>query len=138
MASAPVVESQTITTSEEPAVDVERLSDVTLNKPDKTYRLLTTFLTQADETRDKLPVAIQAGAAKDVRQITHKLVGAASSLGIVSVVPSLSQLEQMGDSGQLDGADASYKEYCVQLERARQFITEYLKTRTPAGAVPVS
>jgi signal transduction histidine kinase/AmiR/NasT family two-component response regulator/HPt (histidine-containing phosphotransfer) domain-containing protein len=138
VASAPVVESQTITTSEEPAVDVERLADVTMNKPDKAIRLLTTFLTQAEETRQKLPVAIQAGAAKDIRQITHKLVGAASSLGIVAVVPALSALEQMGDSGQLDGADASYNEYCAQLERARQFITEYLKKFAPSGAVPVS
>jgi signal transduction histidine kinase/AmiR/NasT family two-component response regulator/HPt (histidine-containing phosphotransfer) domain-containing protein len=138
VASAQVVESQTITTSEEPAVDVERLVDVTMNKPDKTLRLLTTFLTQADETRQKLPVAIQAGAAKDVRQLAHKLVGAASSLGIVAVVPALSQLEQMGDSGQLDGADATLQEFSNQLERARQFIVEYLKTRAPSGAVTVS
>jgi CheY-like chemotaxis protein len=138
IASAPVVESQTTTTSSEPAVDVERLVDVTLNKPEKAHRLLTTFLTQADETRQKLPAAIQAGSAKDVRQITHKLVGAASSLGIVAVVPSLSQLEQMADAGQLDGADAIFNEFCSQLERARQFIAEYLKTRAPSGAVAVS
>ena len=138
VASASVIESQTTTTSSEPAVDVERLADVTMNKPDKTLRLLTTFLTQADETRQKLPAAIQAGAGKDVRNLAHKLVGAASSLGIVAVVPSLSQLEQMGDSGQLDGADATLNEFSSQLERARQFITEYLKTHVPAGAVPVS
>lgn len=138
VASAPVVESQTTTASSEPAVDVERLADVTMNKPDKTLRLLTTFLTQADETRQKLSPAIQARATKDVRNLAHKLVGAASSLGIVAVVPSLSQLEQMGDSGQLDGAEATLNEFSTQLERARQFITEYLKTHVPAGAVAVS
>ena len=136
--SAPVVESQTTTTSSEPAVDVERLVDVTLNKPEKAQRLLTTFLTQADEVRQKMPAAIQAGSAKDVKQLAHKLVGAASSLGIVAVVPALVQLEQMGDEGQLDGAEASLNEFCSQLERARQFIAEYLKTRAPSGAVAVS
>ena len=62
----------------------------------------------------------------------------ADSLGIVAVVPALSQLEQMGDSGQLEGADATLNEFSAQLERSRQFINEYLKTHVPASAVAVS
>lgn len=132
-----VIETGTVTTSSEPAVDVERLIEVTQKKPEKTRRLLTTFVTQADETSQKLPGAIQAGDAKEVRQLAHKLVGAASSLGMTAVVPALSQLEQMGDAGQLEGANEAYQEFTSELERVRQFVNEYLKTHAPAGAVAV-
>ena len=137
-ATASLQESATMTISSEPAVDLERLKEVTQNKPDKTHRLLTTFLTQADETKQKLTGAIEAGDAKEVRLLAHKLVGAGASLGIVAVVPALSQLEQMGDAGQLDGAEEVRMEFAGQLERARQFIEEFLKTRAPASAVAVS
>ena len=133
-----VIESGTLTTSSEPPVDVERLVEVTQKKPEKIRRLLTTFMTQADETSQKLPGAIQGANAKDVRLLAHKLVGAASSLGMTAVVPSLSQLEQMGDAGQLDGATEAYQEFTSELERVRQFVDEYLKTHAPVGAVPVS
>ena len=137
VAPATVTESATVTASSEPAVDVERLIEVTQKKPDKTRRLLATFVTQADETSQKLPGMIQAGDAKEVRQLAHKLVGAASSLGMTAVVPALSELEQMGDAGQLDGANEAYQEFTNQLERVRQFVDEYLKTHAPVGAVAV-
>jgi CheY-like chemotaxis protein/HPt (histidine-containing phosphotransfer) domain-containing protein len=135
---ATVTDSGTVTTSSEPPVDVERLIEVTQQKPEKTRRLLTTFVTQADETSQKLPGAIQAGNAREVRLLAHKLVGAASSLGMTAVVPALSQLEQMGDAAQLDGATEAYQEYTSQLERVRQFVDEYLKTHAPLGTVAVS
>ncbi len=128
----------TVTLSSEPPVDVERLVEVTQNKPDKTRRLLTTFLTQADEALQKLLGAIQAGDAKEVKLIAHKLVGAGSSLGMTAVVPMLSQLEQMGEAGQLEGAEEVRKEFESQMERVRQFVDEYLKTHAPAAAAVVS
>ena len=132
-----VVDSSTITTSSEPPVDVERLTEITQNKPEKTRRLLATFMVQADEACQKLPDAINTGAAKDVRLVAHKLVGAASSLGMTAVVPALSQLEQMGDAGQLDGAGETFREFASQLERVRQFVEEYLKTHAPVAPVTV-
>jgi hypothetical protein len=56
---------------------------------------------------------------------------------MVAIVPSLSQLELMGDSGDLTGAPAAFEEFTGQLERVRQFIDDYLKTRALAGVVAV-
>ncbi len=131
-------DSSTVTVSSEPPVDVERLVEVTQNKPEKTRRLLTTFLTQADEASQKLLVAIQSGDVTEVKLIAHKIVGAGSSLGIIAVVPMLSQLEQMGDAGQLEGAEEVRKEFAGQMERVRQFVDEYLKIHAPAATAAVS
>jgi hypothetical protein len=85
-----------------------------------------------------MAIAIQSGNARDVRLLAHKFVGASSSLGMIAVVPTLSQLEQMGDGGSLEGAAEVYEEFVVQLDRTRQFVEELLKSRTPSGAVAVS
>ena len=127
-----VVESATVTTSSEPPIDLERLADVTANNPEKTHRLLTKFLVQGDEIIQGLGLAIQSGNARDVRLLAHKFVGAGSSLGMVAVVPPLSELEQMGDAGNLEMATESYEEFKAQFDRTRQFIDEFLKTRTPS------
>jgi CheY-like chemotaxis protein/HPt (histidine-containing phosphotransfer) domain-containing protein len=132
------VESGTITTSSEAPVDLERLTEVTRNNAEKARRLLTTFLSQATEISQGLTIAIQSGNARDVRLLAHKFVGASSSLGMVAVVPALSQLEQMGDGGDLVGAGEVYEEFKSQLERVRQFIDDYLKSRAPSGAMAVS
>jgi len=136
--ASPPVESKTTTTSMEPPVDLERFIDVTGDNPEKVQRLLKTFLTQASEISQGLTIAIQSGSARDVRLLAHKFVGASSSLGMVAVVPALSQLEQMGDGGALEGAGEAYDEFARQLERVRQFIDEYQRSRAPSGAVPVS
>jgi CheY-like chemotaxis protein/HPt (histidine-containing phosphotransfer) domain-containing protein len=132
------VESGTVTISSEAPVDLERFTDVTRNNPEKTQRMLKTFLSQSIEISEGLKLAIQSGDAKEVRSLAHKFVGASSSLGMVAIVPALSQLEQMGDSGNIDGAGEVYTEFSRQLERVRQFIDELQKSRTPSGAVAVS
>jgi len=135
--ASPVVESKTTTVSLEAAVDLERLTEVSNGKEEKMQRHLKTFLLQADEISQGLAIALRIGNARDVRMLAHKFVGASSSLGMVAVVPSLSQLEQMGDGGTLEGGTEVYNEFTRQLARVRQFIDEFQKSR-PAVPVPVS
>jgi HPt (histidine-containing phosphotransfer) domain-containing protein len=73
-----------------------------------------------------LEQAIQSSAAKEVRQLSHKLRGASSSLGIVAVVPPLARLEEMGQAGQLAGATEAFTEVRAQLGRIRQFLDRFL------------
>jgi HPt (histidine-containing phosphotransfer) domain-containing protein len=112
--------------------------EVTANNPEKIRRLLATFLNQSDEISQGLNLAIQSGNTRDVRLLAHKFIGASSSLGMVAVVPSLSQLELMGDAGEMEGMAQVYNEFTSQLERVRQFIDEFQKSRAPSGAVTVS
>ena len=131
-------ESGTVTASTEAPVDLERLTEVSNGKPEKMQRHLNTFLTQASEISQGLSIAIRIGNPRDVRLLAHKFVGASSSLGMVAIVPTLSQLEQMGDAGNLEGVNEVYQEFMRQLERVRQFIEEYQKSRAPAPATAVS
>jgi len=132
----PAAESGTTTISSEAAVDLERLTDVSNRNPEKLQRHLKNFLLQAGEISQGLTIAIRIGNAKDVRLLAHKFVGASSSLGMVAVVPSLSQLEQMGDAGNLEGATEILDEFTRQLDRVRQFIEDLQKSR-PAAPVAV-
>jgi two-component system sensor histidine kinase/response regulator len=136
--TSPVVESGTMTASTEAPVDLERLTEVSNGKPEKMQRHLNTFLTQAGEISQGLAIAIRIGNPRDVRLLAHKFVGASSSLGMVAIVPTLSQLEQMGDAGNLEGVNEVYQEFTRQLERVGQFIEEYQKSRTPAAAAVAS
>jgi HPt (histidine-containing phosphotransfer) domain-containing protein len=136
--AAAAVESGTTTTSTEAPVDLERFAEVTGNKPEKIERYLKTFLTQSSEISQGLAIAIQSGNARDVRLLAHKFVGASASIGMAAIVPALSQLEQMGQSGTLEGAAEAHEEFVRQLDRVRQFIDEFQKSRTPLRPVPVS
>ena len=133
-----VAEGGTMTASSEAPVDLERLTEVTRNNAEKLQRLLSTFLTQSTEISQGLGLAIESGNARDVRLLAHKFVGASASLGMIAVVPSLSQLEEMGGAGTLDGAGESYEEFTIQLERVRQFIDEYQKGRGLSISASVS
>jgi response regulator RpfG family c-di-GMP phosphodiesterase len=135
--AAPAVESGTTTVSQEAAVDLERLTEVCNGNEEKLQRHLKTFLLQGGEISQGLAIAIRIANARDVRLLAHKFVGASASLGMVAVVPSLSQLEQMGDAGNLEGASEVYNEFSRQLERVRQFIEDFQKSR-PAAPVTVS
>jgi two-component system, sensor histidine kinase and response regulator len=136
--TAAVAESGTTTASTESPVDLERLTEVSNGKPEKTQRHLNTFLTQATEISQGLAIAIRIGNPRDVKLLAHKFVGASSSLGMVAIVPALSQLELMGDGGTLEGMNDVYQEFTRQLERVRQFIEEYQKSRAPVTVAAVS
>jgi len=131
------MESKTTTISLEPAVDMERLNEVTNGNPERIQRHLNMFLLQAGEISQGLTIAIRIANAHDVKMLAHKFVGASASLGMIAVVPSLSQLEQMGEAGKLDGAAEVFCEFTRQLERVREFIQDLQKSR-PAAPVAVS
>jgi signal transduction histidine kinase/PleD family two-component response regulator/HPt (histidine-containing phosphotransfer) domain-containing protein len=113
-------------------VDLDRLNEVTANNPEKARTIVGTYLKQADDIIRGLDQAIRKGAAKDVHSLAHKLVGGSSSLGIVAVVGPVAQLEQMGETGQLNGAAEVYVEACKQLERVRQFLDSHFNRLQPA------
>jgi two-component system sensor histidine kinase/response regulator len=119
---------------EEVPVDLERLSEVSLDNPEKMKRLINAWLKQADEIFQNLGPAVENGSGKDIRHLAHKLSGASSTLGMMAIVPLLAKLEQMGESGQLDDVPEVFTEARRQLERIRTFLNQYLKSPTPAKA----
>jgi HPt (histidine-containing phosphotransfer) domain-containing protein len=103
-------------------VDLERLGEVTLNKPERIIRFVSMYLKQSEEILRDLHQAIQNGAAPEVRQLAHKLAGSSGSIGMVSIVAPLKQLERMGEVGQLESAPETCANASKQFERIRAFL----------------
>jgi signal transduction histidine kinase/PleD family two-component response regulator/HPt (histidine-containing phosphotransfer) domain-containing protein len=120
-------------------VNMERLNEVTLNKPERVARFVGMYMKQAEEILGGLEPAIQNKAAKEVRQLAHKLSGASSSLGMIAIVPSLAALERMGDAGNLEHAVGTRAEACKQFARIREyFFKNYPQAFPEAATAPAA
>ena len=123
------------TPKEEPAVDLERLTE--LAGDEAGFRELTElYLTQTSEQLQHLQAAIQSNAVQDVERIAHKSAGASATCGMNAIVPILRELERQGREGKLEGAVALAVQACKELERIRTFLDTRRSSsgETPAGA----
>jgi CheY-like chemotaxis protein/HPt (histidine-containing phosphotransfer) domain-containing protein len=113
-------------TQEECPVDMQRLMEVSDDDPEKLRELVSLFLVQSEDLLKKLGAAIQSGAAKEVTQLAHQYIGASASCGMTAIVSPLEELERMGRSGLLSGAEQSCADASKQLSRIQQFLIGYL------------
>src|SRR4030095_1644391 len=82
-------------------VDLQRLRDVCGDVPGNMRMVADLYLAQGEELLPAMETAIRNNDAKDVRSIAHRLRGASLSCGSNSIVPFLSELEELGNSGNL-------------------------------------
>jgi CheY-like chemotaxis protein len=115
-------------TEEECPVDVQRLMEVGDDDPQQVRELVGLFLVQSEDFLKKLSAAILSGATKEVNQLAHQYLGVSAGCGMTAIVPPLQELEQMGRSGLLSGAEQSFANATNQFIRIRQFLTGYLQT----------
>jgi len=106
---------------------MRRLIEGSDDDPDQLREMVALYLGESDDLVKKLGVAIQMGAAKEVERLAHKWHGSSASRGMIAIVPSLQELEYMGRSGLLRGAEQSYADASNQLSRIQQFLTGYLE-----------
>jgi two-component system sensor histidine kinase/response regulator len=114
---------------EEAPVDIECLTEAAGNDPEQLRELIELYLQNSSELMKDLEVAIQTGTSGEVETLAHKYVGASASCGMTAILGSLRELEQMGRSNELTGAAKSYACASQQLNRIRQFLTDYLQSR---------
>jgi signal transduction histidine kinase/CheY-like chemotaxis protein/HPt (histidine-containing phosphotransfer) domain-containing protein len=114
------------TAEEDVAVDRERLSELTLDDPEKTRRLIRNYMNQAEELLPLLKEAVRDGLANEIRQIAHKWGGSSSTCGMMAVVQPLSTLERAAQEGDLSNAAGLCKEAERQYERIRETLSEQL------------
>ena len=88
--------------------------------------LIDMYLTQADEIRANLQVAIRTGTASDVEHLAHKLAGSSAVCGVNVMAPPLRALEQRGREGQLSDAGQLLAQMTERLELSRRLLAEYL------------
>ena len=85
------------------------------------------FLVQSEDFLEKLNAAILSGAAKEVSLLAHQYIGVSATCGMTAIVTPLQELECMGRSDLLTGAEQSFADATNQFGRIQQFLTAYLQ-----------
>jgi two-component system sensor histidine kinase/response regulator len=109
-------------TEEECPVDMQRLMEVSDDDPEQVRELVGLFIAQSEDLLKKLSAAILSGAAKEVSQLAHQYIGVSASCGMTAIVSPLQELERMGRSGLLSGAEQSLADATNQLTRIQQYL----------------
>ena len=108
-------------------VDLQRLRDVCGDAPDTMRKIADLYLEQGAELLPAMETAIRNNDAKDLGAIAHRFRGASLSCGSNSIVPFLNELEQMGNSGNLEAASAIYEKASSEFDRIRSFFESYFQ-----------
>jgi len=107
--------------------DLQRLRDVCGDAPGTMRRLVQLYLEQGAELLPAMETAIRNNDAKDLSSIAHRFRGASLSCGSNSIVPFLSELEQLGNSGDLTVASLAYEKASSEFDRIRSFLESHLQ-----------
>ncbi len=107
----------------EPAVDMDRMTDLTDGNNDSLRELVEMYFKQTNQQMTQIRVAIRDGKVEEVRRLAHSCAGASATLGMTQLVPKLRELEKLGATGALPGAEHILKK--TETEYARIF--EFLK-----------
>jgi CheY-like chemotaxis protein len=110
---------------DESSVDLDRLKEIGNDDPGKMRQLADLYLAQADQTRQSLDAAIQAGSAIEVHLLAHRWSGASATCGMMLMLPPLRRLEFQAKQGQLSGAGELFGEASRELEAVRLWLTAY-------------
>jgi CheY-like chemotaxis protein len=107
-------------------IDMQRLRDVSGDTPEHLREIVGLYLSEASALIPQLQAAVQAGQAEKIERLAHRLVGASANCGIISIVAPLRELERMGRSHRLDGAERLSTAVTDQFELVEQFLTSLL------------
>jgi CheY-like chemotaxis protein/HPt (histidine-containing phosphotransfer) domain-containing protein len=115
----------------EPPVDMDRMNDLTDGNVDGLCELVDMFLKQTHKQFEQMEAAIRDGKADEVRRVAHSCAGASATLGMTHLVPKLRELERLGATGSLPGADQIRQSALNEYIR----VQEFLKTQSDLAAV---
>ena len=105
-------------------IDIRRLIDVS-DGPGQIREFIDFYLEQSHQLIEELGVAIRSGEAQEVEFLAHKCVGSSANCGMTAILPPLRELESIGRSGQLSGAEQPYADASRQLNRIEEFLIGY-------------
>jgi PAS domain S-box-containing protein len=77
-----------------PALDLERLAEITEHDPDRLRDLISLFLSESRIILDNLTNAVRENSAEEIRAFAHKLGGSSSTCGMELLALRLHRIEQ--------------------------------------------
>jgi CheY-like chemotaxis protein len=121
---------------EEPPVDLARLNDFTNGNLEDLRDLVTLYLKQTTGQVEQLAAAVKAGAAQDVRRISHSCAGASATCGMSRIVQFLRQLEHESEEGNLSNAPELSRQVAEEFNRIRDFLEAHMANQARLAAQP--
>jgi len=103
-------------------VDLARMNDLTDGNLDNLRELVEMYFTQTQKQFVEMREAIRDGKADAVRRVAHSCAGASATMGMTHLVPCLRELEKLGASGTLTGAEPICETAATEFERIREFL----------------
>jgi HPt (histidine-containing phosphotransfer) domain-containing protein len=101
---------------------MERMTDLTDGNADGLRELVEMFLKQTHKQFAQIDSAIREGKADDLRRVAHSCAGASATLGMTHLVPKLRELEKLGGTGSVTGADKIYEAAVGEYGRVQEFL----------------
>jgi CheY-like chemotaxis protein len=108
--------------AEESPVDMTRMKDLTDGNVDNLRELVEMFFNQTQKQFVQMREAIRDAKADQLRRVAHSCAGASATLGMVRLVPRLRELEKLGASGALTGAEQICDNAAAEFASVREFL----------------
>jgi signal transduction histidine kinase/DNA-binding LytR/AlgR family response regulator/HPt (histidine-containing phosphotransfer) domain-containing protein len=121
-AGLPAAPVETKPTPTEPAVDMDRMNDLTDGNDDSLRELVDMYLKQTHKQFGQMQTAIRENNSDSLRRVAHSCAGASATLGMTRLVPKLRELEKMGNSGTLNGVTEVYDEALREYGDIQEFL----------------
>jgi CheY-like chemotaxis protein len=109
----------------EPPVEMTRLMDLTDGNADSVRELVDLFYKQTEKQLQQIEDAIRAGNAAEVGHVAHSCKGASATLGMTRLAAGLLQLEKLGKSGALNGAEQLCAAARGEFKNIRDFLSAH-------------
>ena len=107
----------------EPPVDMARLMDLTDGNANGARELIEMFYNQTEQQLKQIEDAVGAGNADETSRVAHSCKGASATLGMPRFAQVLLQLEMLGKSGKLDGAERICAAARIEFKDIRKFLS---------------
>ena len=108
-------------------IDYERIEDATGGDREFLEELVDIFLTDADERVEELKDALSKGEADTFSRTAHKLKGSSANMGAVRLTDIAKDMEQLGKTASLSGAEALMQPLQDELIRVRETLEQMLQ-----------
>ncbi len=115
----------------EPAVDMDRMNDLTDGNDDSLRELVDMYLKQTNKQFDQMQTFIRESNADGLRRVAHSCAGASATLGMTRLVPKLREMERLGTSGTVTGGQVIFD----QAAREYSDIQDFLKNIPQVAAI---
>ena len=118
--------------SGKPPVEMSRLEDLTEGNPESTRELVALFEKQTSQQLKEIEDAVRANKPAVVGHVAHSCKGACATLGMAQLAAVMLELEKLGKSGILTGAE----EHCAEAQREFKAIQSFLAQHPAMAETP--